>query len=334
MLQNLKVDIIYHLVPSDFEMEFNLGGCCRMRLLTEKTQDRKSFVNSLAKSVDRSQVIIICGPLFSESGLISTVASAIGKSLSVVDTAKFSINSSEEIRIIDGSVPLVSKDGYFGGCVIESGPQSIILLTENKMLRKSIMKNLIHPYIEELSIAPQNRQAASAADQQYITNDTAKLPVEEPHDEENGEYIFDTAPTSPEEQVPIQDKDIPSDIPFIFDDIEDDKNDTPYEQTMDASEEDSMFLSEVCEPDLTDYSEYSYGPESEEFNMAMITEPERPERQRLNFGIFILTIFLLLVVAALCFFVFVLPHIKGVSLSQYIQDTFLLSANRFGLFRF
>lgn len=331
MLQNLKVDIIYHLVPSDFEMEFNLGGCCRMRLLTEKTQDRKTLINALAKSVDRSQIIVICGPLFSDSGLISTVASAISKGLSVADRTKFSIKSNEEIRIIDGSVPLVSKDGYFGGCVIESGPQSIILLTENKTLRKSIMKNLIHPYVEELSITPQNRQTASALDQYYITNDSNEI-LEEEYSAENNEYIINTEPTPPEEQIQLENTEIETDIPFVFDDIEENKNDIPYEQIVNSTEEDGIFIAEVSEPDLSGYGEYSYGEEAEKFNMALITEPERPERQKLNIGIFILTIFLLLVVAALCFFVFVLPQIKGVGLAQYIQDTFLLSVGRFRIF--
>ena len=78
MIQNLKVDIIYHLTPSDFEMEFNMCGCCRMRLLNDKTTDKKSFIKSLARAVSRSRVIMVCGPLFSENGIISTEATAIG----------------------------------------------------------------------------------------------------------------------------------------------------------------------------------------------------------------------------------------------------------------
>ena len=40
MFQNLKVDVIYYKTNSDFEMEFNLCGCCRMRLLSDKTPDK------------------------------------------------------------------------------------------------------------------------------------------------------------------------------------------------------------------------------------------------------------------------------------------------------
>ena len=51
MFQNVKVDIIYYKTNTDFEMEFNLCGCCRMRLLTDKSPDRKTAVHSLARAV-------------------------------------------------------------------------------------------------------------------------------------------------------------------------------------------------------------------------------------------------------------------------------------------
>ena len=65
MLQNVKVDIIYYQTDGDFEMEFNLGGCCRMRTLRDIAKDRKSLVKMLARAVSRSQIIIACGALFS-----------------------------------------------------------------------------------------------------------------------------------------------------------------------------------------------------------------------------------------------------------------------------
>lgn len=154
MLQNIKVDIIYYLTPTDFEMEFNLCGCCRMRLLTDKVSDRKEFIHSLSRAVSRSRVMICCGSLFGESGLISGVAAAIGKSVVKADNNAYGIKEGGDIGIIDGSMPLVTPEGIFGGCIIESGPQSIILLSESKNIRKSIMTTLIHPYIEELSISP------------------------------------------------------------------------------------------------------------------------------------------------------------------------------------
>ena len=95
MVQNLKVDIIYHLTPSDFEMEFNLCGSCRMRRLNDKTTDKKSFIKALARDVARSRVIIACGPLFGADGLISVVGTAIGNGTAVCDNKTYGINGDE-----------------------------------------------------------------------------------------------------------------------------------------------------------------------------------------------------------------------------------------------
>lgn len=152
MIQNIKVDTIYYLTNSDFEMEFNLCGCCKMRLLTDKAENAKNFVGLLSRAVSRSQVIICCGKLFSNDGLINIISKAIKKPLVAVDNTAYGIADSNEIEIMEGAVPLVNADGCFCGCIAESGPQSIILLTDNKGLRKTVLKQLIHPYIEELSI--------------------------------------------------------------------------------------------------------------------------------------------------------------------------------------
>ncbi len=153
MLYNLRSDIIYYKTNSDFELEFNLCGCCRMRLLTDKPSSKKAFVHSLARAVSRSRVILIAGALFGEESTIKTVAQALGTETEIANNAEFNIISDDEIEIIKGSVPLVSADGLFGGCIIESGPQTMILLTDNKTLRKTLMTTLIHPYIAELYAA-------------------------------------------------------------------------------------------------------------------------------------------------------------------------------------
>lgn len=181
MFQNIKVDVIYYRTPTDFEMEFNLCGCCRMRLLTDKVSDRKGLVLSLSKAVSRSRVILACGPLFGEDGLIKTVATAIGKSLESADNATYGIADSNEIEIIKGSMPLVSKDGCFGGCIIESGPQVIILLTESKSIRKAIMNVLIHPYIQEFSATPETEPTeAPQQNEDAPVSLEAAIPVVEP----------------------------------------------------------------------------------------------------------------------------------------------------------
>lgn len=162
MFQNLKVDIIYYKTGTDFEMEFNLCGCCRMRLLTDKPSDKKGFVHSLARAVSRSKVILIVGKLFGDDGIIQTVSGAIGKTPAEIDCKKYGIVGSDRIAVINGATPLVTPEGYFGGCIIESGPQTMILLSDNKNVRKTIMTTLIHPYIEDLCAVELKSNAAAS----------------------------------------------------------------------------------------------------------------------------------------------------------------------------
>ena len=176
MFHNIKVDIVYYRTNTDFEMEFNLCGCCRMRLLTDKSPDKKTMVNSLARAVSRSQVIFVVGNLFGDDGIIKTVAQAIKYNLTVMDNKTYKITSEEDIEIIDGSVPLVTDTGIFGGLIIESGKQTIILLSDSKNVRKPIMTSLVHPYIEELcmndissSIPVKNEE--KEADDEFDTED-------------------------------------------------------------------------------------------------------------------------------------------------------------------
>lgn len=172
MFQNLKVDIVYYKTNTDFEMEFNLCGCCRMRLLTDKAPDKKTMIHSLARAVSRSRVTIIVGTLFGDEGIISLAAGAIGSKLAKADNKTYKIASDEEIEIIDGSTPLVTPEGYFGGCIIEKGPQTMILLTENKNVRKSVMKTLIHPYIEELCALELKEKATETVENNEVIEET------------------------------------------------------------------------------------------------------------------------------------------------------------------
>ncbi len=179
MLQNIKTDIIYYKTTTDFEMEFNLCGCCRMRLLTDKAPDRKSLVHNLARAVSRSRIILIVGSLFGDEGTLATVAGAISKKLAVIDNSLYGISDKSEIKIIDGATPLVSRDGCFSGCIIESGPQAMILLSDNKSLRKSIMTTLIHPYVEELAAAEMQNKAESARNLSGAIGKTDAVPTED-----------------------------------------------------------------------------------------------------------------------------------------------------------
>lgn len=327
MIQNLKVDIIYHLTPSDFEMEFNLCGCCRMRLLSDKTNDKKSFVRALARDVARSRVIIVCGPLFGAESIITTVGTAIGNGLAICDNKTYGIKSEDEIKIINGSTPLVTPEGYFGGCIIESGPQTIILLTENKAFRKSIMQNLIHPYIEEISYIPTKTPLVTAPVQEeetvfetaisesenYIseveeyesepqTQEGEVLPV--PTDEHNVEFIMDgedeTAQAEPEKAKIITD-----DYKLMYTEVETEAEiKSRYAEPYVPSESDNMFLSTR----MDDGDEIKHKKEKKE--------------KTTNITIVLLIMILALSILAIVYLLVLRPITMGVDVGEYIQEIF------------
>ena len=327
MIQNLKVDIIYHLTPSDFEMEFNLCGCCRMRLLSDKTNDKKSFVRALARDVARSRVIIVCGPLFGAESIITTVGTAIGNGLAICDNKTYGIKSEDEIKIINGSTPLVTPEGYFGGCIIESGPQTIILLTENKAFRKSIMQNLIHPYIEEISYIPTKTPLVTAPVQEeetefetavsesenYIseveeyesepqTQEGEVLPV--PTDEHNIEFIMDGEDET-DQAEPEKAKIITDDYKLMYTEVETEAEiKSRYAEPYVPSESDNMFLSTR----MDDGDKIKHKKEKKE--------------KTTNITIVLLIMILALSILAIVYLLVLRPITMGVDIGEYIQEIF------------
>ena len=260
MLQNIKVDIIYYLTPTDFEMEFNLCGCCRMRLLTDKVSDRKEFIHSLSRAVSRSRVMICCGSLFGESGLINGVAAAIGKNVVKADNNAYGIKEGGDIGIIDGSMPLVTPEGIFGGCIIESGPQSIILLSESKNIRKSIMTTLIHPYIEELSISPvrASQKTEETVESQQTEDavsdivETAAAPLRE-SEEVTEEPVLETeANTETQEQAAkATEEAVQEATEEVIEEVVETPSDNSEPTEIEPTEENAEENEEVSEPEAT-----------------------------------------------------------------------------------
>ena len=318
MFQNIKVDIIYYNTATDFEMEFNLSGCCRMRLLTDKSPDRKTLVNHLVRAVSRSRVIMITGALFGEEGLIKTCSQAINRSLEKLDTKKYSISGEEEIEILKDSIPLVSSDGIFGGCIIEQGPQTLILLSENKDIRKNIMQNLIHPYIKEVCALEltdgktANEPAVEAEVNELIDDivieeidvadeieeETEVTEEEEPQEQEVSEEITEPSETDEEE--------LPKEFDYSFiNELISNKNEEVFP---DEIEEESEFveLEEIEEPE----------------KKVKNSKSNKNKGKKLNISILVLSVLLLLVVAVLCYALFISPESREVSTGQYIKETF------------
>jgi RNA polymerase sporulation-specific sigma factor len=151
VLENIKVDVIYYGTQKDFEMEFNLCGCCRMRLLTATADNLKSFLNCIKVAVARSRVILLFGELYGEAGLFNIISKAVSRDFEEVENPVYGIAGDSKTRLLKQSIPLVTSNGKLMGCVIEQGPQAIIMISDDKDGRKEIMQNLVHPYIKELS---------------------------------------------------------------------------------------------------------------------------------------------------------------------------------------
>lgn len=311
MIQNIKVDIVYYMTATDFEFEFNLGSCCHMRLLNDKVKDKKSFVNSLARAVSRSQIIIACGPLFGEDGLISTVATAINHGLKITDNKAYGIASSEPIEIISDSVPLVTPEGYFGGCIVESGKQSIILLSENRTIRKAIMKTLVHPYIADISVM------------QFSEQISKPLP-----DTDRKEEVYPAeeipAPQENIEEVIEQQSEIKPELPDVAKTEETEEENRDYNMTVDFSEETE---SENKEPETADEQETeSKVIANDSYIQADIYKEPKKSRKGINISILLIVLVLSLVIIALCYFVLFMPLYKGISVTEYFKQIFDISS--------
>ena len=328
MFQNMKVDVIYHNVNTDFEMEFNLCGCCRMRLLTDKTPDKKALVHSLARAVSRSRIIIVVGNLFGEEGIVSLVGEAIKSGVSTIDNNLYGIKATEDVSVLKGSTPLITNEGFFGGCIVESGPQTMILLSKNRSVRKAILSSLIHPYIEELYASD------LAADSKTEIEPVSELKVETPDDTMILEGISDEEEKAFE---PVADKaayeetetDVYEEVSetAVVEEAEEaaDTNVVAGEhevgQTQEETPEDIPMESDTFVLSADDV--YSY---SENDNYQWREEYEPPQRASksndFKWPILIGTIMLLVLLAVLCYCIFFVPSSEGVSAGEYIKDIF------------
>ena len=164
-MSNLKIDIIYYKTASDFEMEFNLSGCCRMRMFKDKVDTPKGLVNTLARDVARSKIIIIVTELFGDNTGVEVISKAIKLPLMQVVKENYGIKTTDAVFIPQTSVPLVTKSGVYGGCIIENGPQSIIIVSSARALRHEIMKSYVHNYVFDVAqvLAYQERLGSSPA---------------------------------------------------------------------------------------------------------------------------------------------------------------------------
>lgn len=216
MLENIKAEIIYYKIPKDFELEFNICGACSMRLLTSVENDEGKILSVLARAVSRNKIIIITGEI--DDTLVENIAGAINFATETLDDLEIVCSKALFSKTIKGSVPLLTEDAVLGGCIVECGEQSLILLSSEKAVQREIMKNLIEPYLHALGeydtdddegetedIFKEQKQIddiyvvkeeTDVEDETEIPNTEMALPDSQ---EENGDFVFNL---DPEEIVP------------------------------------------------------------------------------------------------------------------------------------
>ncbi len=327
MFQNIKVDVIYYKTPTDFEMEFNLSGCCRMRLLTDKAPDRKILVNQMVRAVTRSRIIIISGALFGEDNIIETCSKAIGKPVTQIDNAQYGIDFDDEINIIKDAIPLVSADGIFGGCIIEQGPQTLILITENKNIRKGIMQNLIHPYIKEIVAG----ELSTKEEPTELIDEPAEEPLEAIPQETPEELLEEEVPEAIDAEPKNDAEEIQEPVNQLIMDDEDDEDleavvtpESEEEDEEDASQEEALDLyveSSRGRRAFKTSEAYYTAYDSEEYITDQFDESSKVSGKGLNISIIVLSAVLLLVVGILCYCIFTVPESTGMSAGAYLKDT-------------
>lgn len=320
MFQNFKTDIIYYNTATDFELEFNLCGCCRMRLLNDKCTDKKTLLASLSRAFSRSRVIILTAPLFDGSNIIKTVSVAIGKSVEEVDLAAFNINSTVDIEVTKGSVPLVTADGIFGGCIIESGPQTLIILTNNKSVRKTIMKDLIHPYIEELASGESDTKTPPQPEttEEIITEvvpEATEESIEEISDELGDMLVTDEAEQQSEEEL--------SEEYYESEEL------ITQEDTEPEDEIDENYYTEdinlYTENEIVSKSDSVSKEENEDdgyYDKYYIDEPQEDKNSAFNICLIVISAILLLAIAVLCFCIFFVPASSETTPAMYLKEIF------------
>ncbi len=287
MFQNVKVDIIYYKTNTDFEMEFNLCGCCRMRLLTDKSPDRKTAVHSLARAVSRSRVIMMVGPLFGNDGIMKLCAGALSTELVEMDSKAYGIDTDESIKILKKATPLITPDGIFGGCIIESGPQTMILLSDNKNIRKAIMTSLIHPYIKEMcaneltqdinshNAAETNaEEIVNSTDEQEVIEPVLEDIVEDAVPETDGEFIEDLLlEQAIEEDVELSDNDQLENLIIADEAEQEETEDSEYTEDINDEAEGFIFGDEEDNADESENEHTAYDESYEEAS-AFYTEED------------------------------------------------------------
>ncbi len=174
MSKDVKIEIIYFKSDTDVSLEFGLHGNYPVRLLSSSSNDLSTFFNLLKRAVSRSEIIITVGGYSKDEFLPDFIARAINKTPFIPEYNKLGVITQEKYSLPEGAVPLSSSNKRFGGFLIESGPQTIISLSDDRKTRLNIVNNVVVKYIEEHHLffangySPNNTENENIEQQQEI----------------------------------------------------------------------------------------------------------------------------------------------------------------------
>ena len=149
MANDVKIEILYYKTNSDISLEFGIRGNYPIRLLSAVCDSSESFLRNLKRALQRSEIIITAGGYDGGTYLPSLIAKAIGTSCTSPNYKSHNIISKKVYPIPEASVALAPNSRNFAGFILESGPQTIISLTDDKKVRIDAVNEIVSKYITE-----------------------------------------------------------------------------------------------------------------------------------------------------------------------------------------
>ena len=295
---NLKTEIIYFKCTTDFEFEFNLNTALQMRLFTSCPDNDKSFLNALALAVSRSRAIVITSKF--DEDLITKLAASIGFKTETLSPDEYGIITMETDKIITGGVPLVTDDGIYGGIILESGPQSLIIITNERAIRKKLMNSLVHTYLIDV---------ANVVSGGTIINEKVEEKVEQ-----NDNVIIDDIDLFDDvtdDTVVVDAVDDSS----VFDNTDDSINDVIVDNTDDTILENiSNDSNDIKKVDFLDFKDQQ---EDNSDNYA-----DLPKKRVSDIFTIILSIVLLILICFIIYSLVIEPFLNGITIKENLKHVF------------
>ena len=308
-MPNLKLDIIYYKTASDFELEFNLSGCCRMRIFKDKVDSQKDLIPTLARDVSRSSIILIVTDLFGENSGVETVTKAVGLNLTVPNKIEYGIKTADHIKIPNGAVPLVTKSGIYGGCIIESGPQSIIIVSNVRALRHEIMKAYIHNYVFDVAQLAAYNERINQSGQVFMPQRITEI------DEQPVSVGQDEASSSKEETQVITEEVTETNPTEEMGETEDTVSQAPQREEIND-------VINKTEELLTPEEAFQLGNNDNSDEIETVYSNRKPRRKASNIALLVIVILLLIGFGVLAYF-FVYMPLTGQDGNFFVKDNFI-----------